>query len=144
MSTIWKRFLEGNSANVTTYTYHSEAIGKGNPVIFLPAAGFTRIEGKNIADYLQANYETHMIDLPGWGRGDGIKSRCTSLAMATWLKEYLDQKGIKKAYVIGHSLGGAIAMTFALHFPNRVHKLVILDQGHNCANNALLWHLSES
>ncbi|WP_237670230.1 alpha/beta fold hydrolase [Virgibacillus halodenitrificans] len=116
--------------NAILYDYYSEIIGKGDKLIFLPAAGFTGNEGLIIADYLQDNFETHMLDLPGFGRGLGIQGRVTSLAMAKWLKGYLNQKNIDKASFIGHSLGGGVLLAFAKHYPEKIKKLVLLDQGH--------------
>lgn len=112
------------------FEYYVERIGKGEPLIFLPAGGFPGNEGMNIAHQLQENYETHMLDLPGMGRGSGLEERVSSLDMANWVKNYLDAREIKRAVVVGHSLGGAMALSFAAHYPERVEKLVLLDQGH--------------
>jgi len=112
------------------YDYFSEIIGQGEKVIFLPAAGFSGKEGLNIADYLKGDFETHMLDLPGLGKGIGLQGRITSIRMANWLREYLDQKNIDKASFIGHSMGGGVLLAFATHYPDRIKKLVLLDQGH--------------
>lgn len=112
------------------YDYYVEKVGEGEPVIFLPAFGFSGNEGLNIAEYLKDNFETHMIDIPGLGKGMGIQGRITSLRMAEWLKEYIDQQNIEKVNLIGHSMGGGILLAFAIHFPERVDKLVLLDQCH--------------
>ncbi|WP_246206672.1 alpha/beta hydrolase [Virgibacillus ihumii] len=113
------------------YDYYAEKVGAGEPIIFLPAAGFPGNEGLNIAEYLEEDFVTHMLDLPGLGKSMGIQARqITSLEMANWVKEYLDQQQIDKVSVIGHSLGGSLALAFAIHFPFRVNKLILLDQGH--------------
>ncbi|MFD2751978.1 alpha/beta fold hydrolase [Virgibacillus siamensis] len=113
------------------YDYYVEKMGEGDPVIFLPAAGYPGNEGLNIAEYLAEGFETHMVDLPGIGKSMGIQAhQIHSLEMAKWVKEYLDQQKFDKVSVIGHSLGGALALAFAVHFPARVKKLVLLDQGH--------------
>lgn len=112
------------------YDYFAETIGKGEKLIFLPAAGFSGNEGLNIAEYLQDDFETHMVDLPGLGQGMGIQGRITSLKMANWLKEYLDQKNFEKASFIGHSMGGGVLLAFATHYPEKIKNPVLLDQGH--------------
>ncbi|WP_077329535.1 alpha/beta hydrolase [Virgibacillus siamensis] len=117
-------------SNGIIYDYYVEKRGAGEPVIFLPAAGFYGNEGLNIADFLQNDFETHMMDLPG-GRSLGIQARqITSLDMAKWLKGYMDQQQMNKVNLIGHSMGGLLALTFAVHYPERVNKLVLLDQAH--------------
>lgn len=110
--------------------YYVERVGEGEPIIFLPAGGFAGNEGLNIAEHLSINFETHMIDLPGIGKSNGITHRITSLKLANWVKEYLDKQQIEKVFLIGHSLGGAILLSFAIHYPEKVKKLILLDQGH--------------
>lgn len=110
--------------------YFVEKVGHGEPIIFLPAAGFSGNEGLNIADHLKVSFETHLIDLPGFGESKGIDGNITSLRLANWLKKYLDQLNIEKVNLIGHSLGGAVSLAFAVHYPQRVNKLILLDQGH--------------
>ncbi|WP_281974375.1 alpha/beta hydrolase [Halobacillus litoralis] len=100
------------------------------PAIFLPAGGFTGNEGLNIAEFLSGDFETHLIDLPGLGNSKGIDGKITSVHLANWVKEYMEQNHIEKADLIGHSLGGAILLSFAVHYPDKVNKLVLLDQGH--------------
>ncbi|SIS74947.1 alpha/beta hydrolase [Salimicrobium salexigens] len=121
---------EVNIIASTTYEYFAEKVGEGEPVIFLPAGGFSGNEGLNIAEYLQVDFETHMIDLPGIGRSSGISGKVTSIVLADWVKEYMDRREMKNAVVIGHSLGGAVALSFARHYPERVRTLILLDQGH--------------
>jgi 2-hydroxy-6-oxonona-2,4-dienedioate hydrolase len=121
--------VEGRVA-MDTYDYHVERAGSGKPILFLPAAGFSGNEGLNIAEHLSSGFETHMLDLPGFGRSKGIEGMADSLKMAVWVKGYMDLEGIGKAFLIGHSMGGALLLAFAFHFPERVNKLVLLDQGH--------------
>ncbi|WP_173916831.1 alpha/beta hydrolase [Halobacillus sp. Marseille-Q1614] len=112
------------------YDYYVDKIGTGPPVLFLPAAGFTGSEGLNIAKYLEDRLETHLLDLPGYGRSAGIDKRWTDQRLAEWVNEYVEQQQLEKTDVIGHSLGGAVALSFTAHFPEKVNRLVLLDQGH--------------
>ncbi|MEI5906665.1 alpha/beta hydrolase [Bacillus spongiae] len=112
------------------HNYFVEKLGEGEPVIFLPAAGFSGKEGLNIAEELSDRFETHLIDLPGLGKSEGIEQRITPLVLANWVNEYMEEQHIERATLIGHSLGGAILLAFALYYPNKVDKLILLDQGH--------------
>lgn len=110
--------------------FHSLVIGKGTPMIFLPAVGFSGVEGLNIAEYLADDFECHLLDLPGIGKSEGIKGKVSIQQMASWLKEYIDKFEMKNVTLIGHSMGGGLAMCFASVYPEYVRKLVVLDQGH--------------
>ncbi len=113
-----------------SYEYFVEKVGFGKPIIFLPAGGFSGIEGLNIAEHLKGDFETHLVDLPGLGKSNGLEGNITSLKLANWMKDYLDRMKIEKVNLIGHSLGGAVSLAFAVHYPQRVEKLILLDQGH--------------
>ncbi|MCA0987627.1 alpha/beta hydrolase [Guptibacillus algicola] len=112
------------------FDYYVERVGQGEPIIFLPAGGFSGNEGLNIAEHLKEEYETHLIDLPGLGKSSGIEGKVTSLQLADWINRYMEQQNIEKANFIGHSLGGAVLLSFAVHYPHKVNKLILLDQGH--------------
>lgn len=48
-------------------------------------------------------------------------------AMTEDLKEYIDHNDISKAYIVGHSMGGKLAMFFAKKFPEHIKKMVVAD-----------------
>lgn len=79
------------------------------------------------ADALSRNYRVLRLDLPGSGlsapdaQGDYRDSRTILL-----LQALLDQRGIARAHVVGHSIGGRMAWTFAARFPQRVDRLVLI------------------
>ncbi len=74
-----------------------------------------------------ANHRVIRLDLPGSGlsppdpTGDYTDARTMQLLIAL-----LDQRGLARASVVGHSIGGRIAWTFAAHHPERVDKLVLI------------------
>jgi len=47
--------------------------------------------------------------------------------MAEDVREFMDTVGIREAYVLGHSMGGKVAMVLALRYPERVARLVVVD-----------------
>lgn len=74
---------------------------------------------------------THRVlrfDLPGSGLSDPDPSGDYSDARTmVLLLALMDQLGIAKAHVVGHSIGGRMAWTFAAHHPQRVDRLVLLS-----------------
>lgn len=75
---------------------------------------------------LAESRRTHAIDLPGHGGsskdvGDGSLATLAGAVFA-----FLDAKGIGKAHLVGHSLGGAIALQLALEHPERVAAVTLV------------------
>ncbi len=77
-------------------------------------------------------------DLPGHGKS-GDAGRNTVSGYATDIVALLDALKIEKAFIGGHSMGGAIAQTMALNYPERVFGLVLVGTGAKLAvNNAII------
>ncbi|MBX9700776.1 MAG: alpha/beta hydrolase [Acetobacteraceae bacterium] len=62
--------------------------------------------------------------LPGYA-GTPLLAETSFAAWAQALRDALDARGIARAHVVGHSIGGMLAQEFALAFPDRVHGLVL-------------------
>lgn len=79
------------------------------------------------AQALSADFRVIRFDLPGSGLSEpdpaGDYSDARSLALLTAI---LDQLGIKRAHLVGHSIGGRIAWTFAASHPARIGRLVLV------------------
>jgi pimeloyl-ACP methyl ester carboxylesterase len=110
--------------------YYAEVIGSGTPVLYLPAGGFTGEEGRSLAEALYDDFEVHLLDLPGFGRSEGVNQVMTSKQLADWVNGYVETQRLRSVHVIAHSLGGAVGLAFATHYPEQVERLVLLDQGH--------------
>jgi pimeloyl-ACP methyl ester carboxylesterase len=81
---------------------------------------------KNI-DALAQTHRVWAIDLIGFGFSSRITTPTYSMKMfARSIREFMDAQGIARASIIGHSLGGAIALEFAHDCPERVAKLVLI------------------
>ena len=76
--------------------------------------------------------ERHMVvapDLLGHGGSGKPRGDYSLGAYASGLRDLLTVLGVSKATVVGHSLGGGIAMQFAYQFPDRLERLVLVDSG---------------
>ncbi|MCT4783333.1 MULTISPECIES: alpha/beta fold hydrolase [Exiguobacterium] len=109
---------------------HAEVVGNGPPVLFLPAGGFTGEEGRSLAEKLRGDFEVHLLDLPGFGKSEGVRQIVDAEQMADWVNDYVVRHRLGSVHVIGHSLGGAVALAFATQYPEQITRLVLLDQGH--------------
>ena len=71
---------------------------------------------------------TYALDLPGHGRSEG-PGRDSITAYGDWLVAFLDAAELEQAVLVGHSMGGAIALDVALRYPARVTGLGLVGTG---------------
>jgi pimeloyl-ACP methyl ester carboxylesterase len=92
-------------------------------VVFLHGAGFDRTAWR-----LQTRWFAHhgrsvlAIDFPAHGRSEG-PGLDSIAAMADWTAALLDATGLKSAALVGHSMGGLVALETAARFPDKVRAL---------------------
>lgn len=96
------------------------------PVILLHGL-FGSLENLGVvARALSDNWQVHSLDLRNHGRSPHVDSMSYP-EMAEDVRSYLDQNGIARAVLIGHSMGGKTAMQLALDAPDRVARLIVAD-----------------
>lgn len=78
--------------------------------------------GKELGEFLPV----HLIDLRNHGRSFHSENMSQD-DLANDIANYMNHYGIEKAHVLGHSLGGKAVMQFALNYPEKVEKLIVVD-----------------
>ena len=79
-------------------------------------------------DTLAAHYRVYALDLPGHGRTDKPLSASYRLVdLARFVNDFMGAMDINQAHIVGHSLGGGIALQLTLQFPEAVDKLVLVS-----------------
>jgi pimeloyl-ACP methyl ester carboxylesterase len=110
------------------YYYAAGTRGAGAPVIFLhgfPTSG--HLWGDVVAQ-MPAGHRIVVVDLLGYGRSDPPGSRPVTLrAHAERTVGLLDALGITSACVVGHDVGGGVAQSLALDWPERVSRLALVN-----------------
>jgi pimeloyl-ACP methyl ester carboxylesterase len=69
------------------------------------------------------------VDLPGHGKSSRLRGDYSLGSLATAVRDILDALEVKTATIVGHSLGGGIAMQFMYQFPERCERLVLVSSG---------------
>lgn len=69
------------------------------------------------------------VDLPGHGTSSRLRGDYSLGSLAASVRDILDALEVKKATIVGHSLGGGIAMQFMYQFPERCERLVLVSSG---------------
>ncbi len=100
--------------------------GSGHPIIILHGLLGASDNWVTIAKGLSDKYEVFIPDLRNHGQSPHSPIFNYNV-LAGDLLEFFDDRLLSKAALIGHSMGGKIAMNFTLEHPQRVAKLVVID-----------------
>ncbi len=111
--------------SVNGITLHYETAGEGPPLLLIAGLASDNASWAPIAPLLAPHATLIMPDNRGCGRTNDDGAEISMPAIAEDCAALLDHLGVEKAHVLGHSMGGVIAMTFAASFPGRVDRLVL-------------------
>jgi esterase len=100
--------------------------GEGKPVIILHGLFGSSDNLARVAIELEKNYTVYRIDLRNHGNSFHDDEMNYSI-MVDDLKKTMDHYKIVRANLIGHSMGGKVAMAFALTYPSSMQKLIVAD-----------------
>ncbi|BAH48488.1 alpha/beta fold hydrolase [Rhodococcus opacus] len=104
-------------------------IGEGPALLLLHGIGDNSTTWTEIIPHLAENYTVIAPDLLGHGRSDKPRADYSIAAYANGMRDLLSTLGIDHVTVIGHSLGGGVAMQFAYQYPQMVDRLVLVSPG---------------
>jgi pimeloyl-ACP methyl ester carboxylesterase len=104
--------------------------GEGTPVVLVHGVASSSHTWVEIPRALGARgHPVLAVDLPGHGGSGKGRGDYSLGALASTLRDLLDHLGYDDAVVVGHSLGGGIALQFAYQFPSRCSGLVLVASG---------------
>ncbi len=101
----------------------------GIPIICLHGITGNAFSFQALADNLSSDHRVFAYDLRGRGDSDKPASGYSIPMHAADLAALIDALELERPVVIGHSLGGFIALYFAAHYPHKLRKLVLIDAG---------------
>jgi len=109
------------------YTEHR---GTGPVYLLVHGIGGSQTDWQLVADRLaQTGQHFITVDLPGHGKSAKGKGDYSLGAMASVLRDLLDHLGHDHAVIVGHSLGGGVALQFTYQFPGRCIGLILVCSG---------------
>ena len=103
--------------------------GQGRPIVFVHGLGGTQFHfTKSLFDLLDKDFRLIAFDRPGSGfstrRGD---TPASTSEQAAFVARFIDRLGLDRPLLVGHSLGGAIALATALDFPDKLSGLALIS-----------------
>jgi pimeloyl-ACP methyl ester carboxylesterase len=103
--------------------------GDGPPVVLIHGMVNSSRHWEQVALRLADRYTVVAPDLLGHGDSAAVRGDYSLGAHACSIRDLLTTIGIDRATVVGHSLGGGIAMQFFYQFPQRVERLALISSG---------------
>lgn len=121
------KYLEGD------YRIHYHEAGEGPALVLLHGSGpgvsgWSNFRGN--FPVFAGQFRTVVMDMPGFGKSERPElDRAYPRVAADGLARLLDGIGIEKASLLGNSMGGYVALEFALAYPERVDRMVLMGPG---------------
>lgn len=106
---------------------HAVATGRGPHLTLIHGIGASTESWAGLVPRLAARFTCLSYDLRGHGRSPVVAGRYGLDDYVADLLALLDDRGIAKTSLAGHSLGGVIAQGFALAHPERVERLILIS-----------------
>jgi pimeloyl-ACP methyl ester carboxylesterase len=103
--------------------------GSGPPVVLIHGMVNSSRHWERVAQRLSDRYTVVAPDLIGHGDSAAPRGDYSLGAHAAGVRDLLTAIGVDRATIVGHSLGGGIAMQFFYQFPQRVERLVLVSSG---------------
>jgi len=121
--------LFADSRLVTLDRISVEVVGTGPDVILIPGLSSSRETFKRTAERLRGHFRLHLVQVAGFA-GEPARANATGPVVRPTTEQisgYIAQAGLTKVAVIGHSLGGLMALELATNHPDQVGKVMIVD-----------------
>jgi 2-hydroxy-6-oxonona-2,4-dienedioate hydrolase len=126
------KFARVTEGPLKDFNIHYNDAGSGETVVMMhgsgPGASGWSNFNCNLDAFVDAGYRVLLIDSPGWSKSDPIVvehgSRVEINAAA--VKGVLDHLNLDKVHLVGNSMGGVNALNFALMYPERLRRMVVM------------------
>ena len=126
----WRAGLAKRSVDAGGHRWSYYEGGSGEPVLLLHGLGGSKENWLLLARHLTREHRVLIPDLPGWGESSRMPNEDYGLrAQARRVRAFVGALGLPNTHVVGHSMGGAIAGTYAAHYGGRVATLTLLAPG---------------
>ena len=103
--------------------------GHGEVLLLLHGMAGSSQTWRSVIRPLSRKFRVVAPDLPGHGSSTKPRSDYSLGAFAVLLRDLLDELGVTRATVVGHSLGGGVAMQFLYQHPDYAQRLILIGSG---------------
>jgi pimeloyl-ACP methyl ester carboxylesterase len=123
------RFAEVQLPTGVRLHYAEQGDPAGEPVILLHGYSDSWFSWSRVLPLFPSSWRVYALDQRGQGDSDRPEAGYRMRDLGADVVAFMDAKGIRRATVVGHSLGGFVAQQVAVQAPDRVERLVIVASG---------------
>ncbi|HEV2121509.1 MAG TPA: alpha/beta hydrolase [Chloroflexota bacterium] len=105
---------------------HYLVAGSGEAVVLIHGLSGSTLWWRPTLPALLPGYRVFLVDLPGFGRMRRMARQFALSNAAHWLADWMQAVGLREANVVGHSMGGYIALQLAAIAPHAVSRLILV------------------
>ena len=127
--TVMSATADRHTIELHGHTLAFRMAGQGPVLLLIHGIAGTNAVWEEVFPELAADHTVIAPDLPGHGESGASAGDYSLGAMAATVRDLLIALGHERATVIGHSLGGGVAMQFSYLFPEYTERLVLISSG---------------
>jgi pimeloyl-ACP methyl ester carboxylesterase len=122
MNTIQGKTIKVNGLDVHYYT-----AGQGEPLVVIHGGGGDARSWISNIEELSEKYTVYAPDLPGYGGSQRLAGDYYIPELSDFIGSFASSLGLEKFNLVGHSMGGGVALDYALKSPQKIKKLVLVS-----------------
>jgi pimeloyl-ACP methyl ester carboxylesterase len=122
------RYFNIESIKIACWVNNSDFDARKQSLVFIHGSGGNHSAWSHQYGRLQKKYNIVAINLPGHGCSGG-KGEKDVRRYCVWVKKLLDVRDLNGAVLVGHSLGAAIALRFAINYQQEIAGIVLAGSG---------------
>jgi pimeloyl-ACP methyl ester carboxylesterase len=122
MNTIQGKTIKVNGLDVHYYT-----AGQGEPLVVIHGGGGDARSWMSNIGELSEKYTVYAPDLPGYGGSQRLAGDYYIPELSDFIGSFASSLGLERFNLVGHSMGGGVALDYALKAPQKIKKLVLVS-----------------
>lgn len=129
--------IDSKRINIKGLDIHYLTCGHGEPLIIVHGGGDGARSWRRNIVALSRKYTVYVPDLPGFGTSQALTGSYYIPEIVDFIDDFSRSLEIPSFYLMGHSFGGGVALHFALKYPDRIRKLVLVSS--LCLGKEIAW-----
>lgn len=119
--------IDSKKVKIDGRDVHYFTAGQGDPLLVIHGGGGDARTWLNNIAALSENYTVYVPDLPGFGESQPLTGDYYIPELAEFVDSFSNNLGLERFHLVGHSLGGGVALNYALESPQKIRKLVLVS-----------------